>query len=298
MIRIDGSRVRQLREERGLTQLYVATSVDVTTDTISRWENKRYPTIKEENGRRLAEVLEVELDAILDTSPPETQTDSPHSSASGETRAGVPLQLYTQLINIALAVMVAVVIALVYWKKPLQSPSSPHIEAIRFVPGASMPGIAFPVLVEITGGDQTPLLVEERLPLALKVLSTMPRATSAENGIMKWLLKQGADRQRITYLVRAEGAFGDVLQMSGSIKMSKGPEQRVDTGGLHEIRLAPVHWADSNGDYVIDDDEILQVYDHFGSMSEMADELNTVEEMWLGSGYRWNAKGKTIEVLQ
>ncbi|MBW2329248.1 MAG: helix-turn-helix transcriptional regulator [Deltaproteobacteria bacterium] len=46
MIRIDGAKVRQLREDRGLTQLYMATAVEVTTDTISRWENRRYPTIR------------------------------------------------------------------------------------------------------------------------------------------------------------------------------------------------------------------------------------------------------------
>ena len=46
MVKIDGARVRRLREQKGLTQLYVATAVQVTTDTISRWENKRYPSIK------------------------------------------------------------------------------------------------------------------------------------------------------------------------------------------------------------------------------------------------------------
>ena len=67
MIRIDGSKIRQIREQKGLTQLYVATAVDVTTDTVSRWENKRYPSIKKENGQKLAEALEVELEAILET---------------------------------------------------------------------------------------------------------------------------------------------------------------------------------------------------------------------------------------
>jgi DNA-binding transcriptional regulator YiaG len=42
MVKIDGSRVRIIRESKGLTQLYIATVVGVTTDTISRWENRRY----------------------------------------------------------------------------------------------------------------------------------------------------------------------------------------------------------------------------------------------------------------
>ena len=39
MVKIDGTRVRAIREQKGLTQLYVATVVEVTTDTVSRWEN-------------------------------------------------------------------------------------------------------------------------------------------------------------------------------------------------------------------------------------------------------------------
>src|SRR5210317_924311 len=71
MVKIDGSKVRSLRESKGLTQLYIATVVEVTTDTISRWENKRYPSIKEENALKLAEALEVTLDEILDEAPEE-----------------------------------------------------------------------------------------------------------------------------------------------------------------------------------------------------------------------------------
>ena len=66
MIKIDGARIRAIREAKGLTQLYVATAVEVTTDTVSRWENRRYPTIKKENGLKLAQALEVELEDILD----------------------------------------------------------------------------------------------------------------------------------------------------------------------------------------------------------------------------------------
>ena len=66
MVKIDGSKVKTLRESKGLTQLYIATVVEVTTDTISRWENKRYPSIKEENALKLAEALEVSLEDILE----------------------------------------------------------------------------------------------------------------------------------------------------------------------------------------------------------------------------------------
>jgi len=66
MARIDGAEIRRLRESKGLTQLYLATFIGVTTDTISRWENRRYPSIKLDNAERLAQALEVNLQAILD----------------------------------------------------------------------------------------------------------------------------------------------------------------------------------------------------------------------------------------
>lgn len=81
MVKIDGAKIRQLRESKGLTQLFLATSVEVTTDTISRWENKRYPTIKRENGIKLAEALEVELDDILDHSDAEAAAEESEGDA-------------------------------------------------------------------------------------------------------------------------------------------------------------------------------------------------------------------------
>ena len=61
---------KEIREKKGLTQLYIATAVGVTTDTISRWENRRYPSIKTENGEKLAELqLRVTNEEGKDTTP-------------------------------------------------------------------------------------------------------------------------------------------------------------------------------------------------------------------------------------
>ena len=65
-VNIDGSKIKTLREQQGLTQLYLATVVEVTTDTISRWENRHYQSIKRENAEKLAEALEVSLEELLE----------------------------------------------------------------------------------------------------------------------------------------------------------------------------------------------------------------------------------------
>ena len=64
-IAIDGAAIKTIRETKKLTQLYVASVVGVTTDTISRWENNRYPTIRRDNAEKLATALEVRLAEIL-----------------------------------------------------------------------------------------------------------------------------------------------------------------------------------------------------------------------------------------
>ena len=76
MVRIDGAKIRQQRENQKLTQLYISTIVGVTTDTISRWENKHYQSIKLENAEKLAQALEVPFEDILkqeETPEPEPQ---------------------------------------------------------------------------------------------------------------------------------------------------------------------------------------------------------------------------------
>ncbi|WP_236685584.1 helix-turn-helix transcriptional regulator [Geobacter pickeringii] len=69
IVAIDGSTIKRIREAKKLTQLYVASVVGVTTDTISRWENNRYPTIKRDNAEKLATALEVAVEEILRREP-------------------------------------------------------------------------------------------------------------------------------------------------------------------------------------------------------------------------------------
>ena len=296
MIRIDGAKVRQLREDRGLTQLYVATAVEVTTDTISRWENRRYPTIKRENGLRLAAALEVELEEILEK--PDAAADSaeksPHPSPT--THFGIPLKKYNLLINIGLGVMIPVVISLMIWKKQPGS-GEIQIEATRSLPATCAPGLSFPVIITVHTGQEMVLLVRETVPAGVEILKTVPDATSHADNTLKWIRKEGGEQLLTGYLARATGEYGRQFTFSGSIAVRQGEKQEADISGDDSLRLAPVHWADTNGDFIISDDEILEVYDKFGGLPGLALDLDSIEEIWIGSGYRWNKKGQTITIL-
>src|SRR4051794_38221369 len=80
-VAIDGARIRTIREAKRLTQLYVASVVGVTTDTISRWENNRYPSIRRDNAEKLAGALEVTLDEIVRKEDPEVAPTLPPPAA-------------------------------------------------------------------------------------------------------------------------------------------------------------------------------------------------------------------------
>lgn len=300
MIRIDGARVKRLREELGLTQLYLATAVEVTTDTISRWENRHYPTIKRENGLRLAEALEVALDEILEKPASEeeaTEDTSLSESPPSSTRAGVSLKTYNRLLNTALAVMIPVVIGLVIWNKT-QTSSDSDLSAIRSLPTACAAGLQFPVAITVKSSNRDlPLLIRETVPEGLEIIRTMPEVPVQNARILKWIRREGGEQMVSGYLARAAGAAGSVMEFSGDVAVRQGKKQEFPVSGDASLRLAPVHWADIDGDYIISDDEVLEAYDKFGKLSGLARELDQVEEIWMGSGYRWDAQTKTITIL-
>lgn len=86
-VQLDGSTVRKIREKQKLTQYYISKVVGVTIDTVSRWENNRYPTVRRENALLLSEALEVPIEEILlkDVSVPLRRSFS--SLAAGITAA-------------------------------------------------------------------------------------------------------------------------------------------------------------------------------------------------------------------
>jgi hypothetical protein len=99
------------------------------------------------------------------------------------------------------------------------------------------------------------------------------------------------------YLARSTGEYGTQFTFSGSIAVRQEQKQEADISGDNAIRLEPLHWADTNGDFIINDDEILEVYDKFGGLTELGVDLDSIEEIWMGSGYRWNTNDQTLDIL-
>ena len=300
MVKIDGAKIRQLRESKGLTQLYLATAVEVTTDTISRWENRRQPTIKKENGIRLAEALEVDLEEILDHSDSEStdeevdapaELQEPHRFSESFNLA--PFRKYAILTAFFLCLLAVFFV----WKQRPE-PENMSISARRILPLHTVAGQPFPVAIIVnTESDSTnTLILKEILPKSAVFITSIPETSAFESqkGEIKWLRKITGE-QTFAYVVKITDVSYAESVFSGTIAVRQTKGAQIGVSGPSKILLNDYHWADTNGDGLISDEEILTVYDTFSEIAGFELDIDQVEEMWLGSSYNWDAqKGKFI----
>lgn len=294
MVRIDGSLVRQLREEKGLTQLYLATAVEVTTDTISRWENKHYQSVKKDNAQRLAAALEVELAAILEVD--EKGKDPKVESKKAPRDQGPRLNL--SALALALVSTLVVVLVLVIFSRHKRSvPEIPLLlEATRKAPRHAMPGYPFPVVITVeTGATPLSVVIKESLPDQVQVSASSSTLRLIERPELKWIVKHMTGKQRFGYMMTNMGT--ETLPFHGTVTSRVGHKKELIIGGSPYLVMAPFHWADINKDSIISDDEILVVYDDFDDVDGLSVDVELVEEMWMGSGYRWSKAKGLFEVI-
>jgi len=279
-VNIDGNAIRNIREINKLTQLYVAKVVGVTTDTISRWENNRYPSIKRENALRLAEALETDVGNILQPQ----DADSPGAPIAEKIQASwvVPV--------IALLVLLIAGGLLMIGRQPTQK----RVLGQRVLPIFAAPGAVIPVWINI---DPIMLrkgyIIREKFPSGWKLIEASPPPSSLDNveGVARWIVKPGEDRLKVAYLINVSSkeTMGDNQNFFGEI-VAKDDVQSTPAqiGGFVSITVAPYVWADINGDKIIDDSEMLQASDAFDEMQGVHLEWNTLERIWDAGDYLWD----------
>jgi len=307
MVKINGRKIRELREAQDLTQLYMATTVEVTTDTISRWENRRYPSIKRANALKLAEALQVELSEILDeventsrrvkhdmaesTPAPAALESLPPQTASGSKKKSLPL------IAILLTGIGIIIAALWWWQSAYMVP---RISAQRILPAHSAPGRSFPVLLHVKNTGRKPLsfIIREYIPTGAKVIlahSAAAVTVDKKTGSLKCLGRIKNGELTLGYVLKTRRGMTRPLKLRGPITSRRfGGRPQAVTGDT-EVKMLPFHWADKNMDNRIDDQEILTVYDDYSEVKGLKIDMDLIEDIWFGSGYSWNAKtGKFI----
>ncbi len=257
-LNIDGQKVRRLREKNKLTQLYLATVVGVTTDTISRWENKRYPSVKRENALKLAEALEVSLEELIEL-PPEEEVEFAQIQ---EQPAAAPQELAStgrRPLLWALALALIIVSCFMGWRH-FGAAKSATFSAIRFLPGHVLVGQPFPVLVEIESDQAKPttLMLREALPENCTPLSAIPPFTAQDNQgkRIKWINKiDSSKRASVVYLVQADkdATLGENLRFEGNLVIGRRGGYEPKVLGAQTAEVSTFHWADVNRVQRIDD---------------------------------------------
>ncbi len=329
MVNIDGARIRRLREEKGLTQLYVATVVGVTTDTISRWENRRYPNIKKENALKLAEALETQMADIVDHGQPASPAEPLSSQSSGPTEQDEPSPLppepepppalapaapqtasfasrFASLpVPVRLAgfsLLVLAIFAFLRWHGPSEGES--QVAVYRILPEHATPGIPFPVVIEVTTSATRPfsLILTETLPPDCIPAQGKPRFVSqaSDPPVLKWIDKISGEQAVYSYLARLQPETGMETghQFSGGVTVRSDDNPSIPISGTDSLRASPFHWADSNSDGRIDDEELLSVYEIYGGIEGLQFGKKLIEEIWTAKGYRWNQETRGYDILR
>lgn len=340
MVNIDGARIRRIREEKGLTQLYVATVVGVTTDTISRWENRRYPNIKKENAVKLAEALETRMADIIDhgqppppAEPPSSQTyeppgqeePAPQSDKAAESagpEASPALEpaapqtappaappprsrLVSQPVVVLFTAFLLLALigpALIWWYTANDGEN--QVTAFRILPAHATPGLPFPVVIEVTTSVSRPfsLILKETLPPDCIPAQGKPQFVSqaSDPPVLKWIGKITGEHAVYSYLakLRPEVKMETVHQFTGGVTVRSDDNSSIPVSGTDSLQASPFHWADSNSDGRIDDEELLSVYETYGGIEGLHFGKKMIEEIWASKGYRWNPETRSYEILQ
>ena len=302
MIKIDGAKIKLLREQQGLTQLYLATAVEVTTDTISRWENRRYPSIKRDNGLKLAEALNVSLEELLEDipadAPQEDEAELTQPLENGPIEVAItsakPRKKWPLLLLCSTLLLMMMSLVWFFY----QSRATGGFTAERILPAHCISGQPFPVVIKITRQSSLPtaLIIKETPPPNSTIKATSPKITPGgqKNKQIKWL-KKIDDKAVFAYLLSVSGKEEQTGQFSGTVAISQETESAI--AGPASVIISHYHWADTNQDNAISDTEILAVYERYGDITELDLDIDQIEEIWLGSAYQWDAVKGTIKII-
>ncbi len=283
---LDAAVVRRIREGQNLTQLYVSKVIGITTDTISRWENNRYPTIRRENALKLADALGVSLDEVL---------FKPVDELVG---SGPPVKKITPVIWLLLILfaLLALFASLFFFAK---SPPLPVLViAERILPNYAGPGSSIPIQISLTPrAKNVGIILREHFPKGWKLVQANPPASSLDNvnGVARWIIKAGDDRDRVVYLVQVDSTsrMNTEANFHGEVVASRnGKQSAVPVHGEDVIAVDAVHWADTDGNGRIDDGEMLDGSFTIEDMEGVYIDWEGLEKLWDAGSYVWDDSKK------
>ena len=288
-VRLDGSAIRRIREEQKLTQFYIAKVVGVTTDTVSRWENNRYPSVLRDNAMLLAEALEVQVDEIL------LDTVAAENSAAGSPSSRLIYSIVGGLVLLSAFTL--------YFFMNRADVVDYQLTVERLLPPHASVATRLPVRVTIdTTGVVDGMVLREKFPKGFKLVEADPIPSSLDNveGTARWILQSIKQPLLVSYLLQPDPTLepGEKLLFQGELVVnSNGKNSNSAVQGETVIPVDIFHWADANRDLIIDDGEALDASVTSIAMKNVHVDWDLVEEIWDAGSYRFEAsKQKFVAV--
>jgi transcriptional regulator with XRE-family HTH domain len=282
-VSIDGEAIRRIREMKRLTQLYVSKVVGVTTDTVSRWENNRYPTIRRDNAIKLAEALEVDLEEILKQ---DEEIDESPVVINVNPAKSTRWVYYV----VSVAVLLIIVVLLMNNGKS----QAPQMQAERILPVHAAPGSRLLVRVHLSSEKQLKgMILRVTFPVGWKLIASEPPASGLDNeeGRARWIFRKPKLDSSVFYLleVASDAEIGQTVQLEGElIANPDGQGAAIPVKSRNAMQVQPFHWADTNGDGIIGDLEILEVSNLLDDTGQLHLDWDRIEKFWDSGGYRWS----------
>jgi transcriptional regulator with XRE-family HTH domain len=298
-VAVNGTRIKQLRKAKKLTQLYISTVLEVAVDTVSRWENNRSPNMKLENAEKLADILEVSIEEIS-KSPPAVEPEET-AEESGES----PSIQGGNWIKWLLTIFVFFAVVLHLYDRATRQPSKGKMQAVRYLPSHASPAQPFPVVIKVNSSfvKSTSFIMKEFLPPACTVSKGEP-VFVVQNDVpvtIKWLSSTDEEEELYyAYLTQPDNSVksGQELTFSGRLMVEGKTRQLRDIQGRNTVTIMNYHWADSNRDYIIDDNEILDIYSSFDILRDVGVDIEEIREIWANKGYRWDKGNGKFTVIR
>ncbi len=144
------------------------------------------------------------------------------------------------------------------------------------------------------------MIIRENVPANSTIVKISPKvsAGSLKNKTIKWL-RNIKGTETFAYVVKVKGKEEESVSFAGTASAGNDSDASPPPiAGDATVVIGQHHWADADKDNVISDSEILSIYDQYRDIKDIDIDIDLIEEIWLGSGYKWNPTTATFEILE
>jgi hypothetical protein len=105
------------------------------------------------------------------------------------------------------------------------------------------------------------------------------------------MIRDPSQNIKIIYVLQppVDTPFGTLVKIAGEVVANPdGQRFSLPVPAVGLLKISPFHWADMNGNSVIDDLEILDVSDMVDATEQIHYDWDLIEEMWDAGGYLYD----------